>query len=124
MASSGEIPDSTPARWSAISFVVLLVAGLAGAAWQMAHRGLPQGPRDLTVLAPDGASVRLNSTDSRIPVSHGVHAFSVTPGAHELELVTATGTTLSRSLEIPLGIGPLMIEASPRPDGTLQVGVY
>lgn len=128
MLSSGEIPTTkarrTGAQWSAISLVGLLIAGLSGAAWQMAHRGMPQGPRDLTVLAPSGVEVRVDSQPSRIPVSKGVHAFSVTPGAHQLEVVTQTGDTLSRSLEIPLGVGPLMIETMPQADGSIQVGVY
>jgi hypothetical protein len=104
--------------------LAVLLAGMGGAAWQMAHRGLPDGPRDLTVLAAEGAEIALDGQTSRIPVTQGVHAFSVTPGAHTLTLSLPTGRAIERTLTVPKGIGPLMIAADAGADGTLQIGYY
>jgi hypothetical protein len=90
----------------------------------MAHRGIPDGPRDLTVLAAEGAEIALDGQTSRIPVTQGVHAFSAAPGAHTLTLSLPTGRAIKRTLTVPPGIGPLMIAADAGADGTLQIGYY
>jgi len=118
-------PAGAPrARWPTFILLAVLLAGMGGAAWQMAHRGVPDGPRDLTVLAAEGAEITLDGKTSRIPVTQGVHAFSAAPGAHTLTLSPLTGRALERTLTVPPGIGPLMIAAEAVADGSLQIGYY
>ncbi len=128
MASSGEAPVPAPApttaRWPSFVFLTVLIGGMCAAAWQAGHRGAPDTPRDLTVLAPEGAELSMDGATSRIPVAEGIHAFSVTPGAHRLEVSTPSGPGLERTLTVPPGIGPLMIEVRPGPGGQLQIGFY
>jgi len=128
MAPSTEAPDSTAratnARWPTFILLAALLVGLCAAGWGMARRGVPDGPRDLTVLAPQGARVSVDGATSRIPVAEDVHAFSVTPGAHRLALRLGEGPALERELTVPPGIGPLMIAIHPGSDGALEIGFY
>ena len=121
---SSPAPDAPRARWPSFILLSTLVLSLFGAAWQMAHRGAPSGPRDLTVLAPLGTELTVDNQESRIPIARGVHAFTVTPGPHEIILTAGSGVAQAHTLNVPAGIGPLMIEVEPGPDGALQVGVY
>lgn len=118
-------PDGVSrARWPTFILLAMLLGGMGGAAWQMAHRGVPDTPRDLTVLAAEGAVIALDGQTSRIPVTQGVHAFTAATGARTLSLSLPTGQEFKRTLTIPPGIGPLMIELGTGPDGTLQIGYY
>ena len=124
-SKASEAPDGTAkARWPTFIVLVALLCGMGAAAWQMAHRGVPDGLRDLTVLAPIGSTVTLDDHISRIPISEGVHAFSVTSGAHALSVTTEEGVVLKRELVVPAGIGPLMISVEAGPDDTLHIGYY
>ena len=128
MPTSGEVPESGPrraaARWASFVLLAVLVGGMSTAAWQMANRGPPSGPRDLMVLTPEGMALLLDGAQSRIPVTEGVHAFTVTPGTHLLEAQTAEGVGLEQTLNVPKGIGPLMINLAPVQGGKLRIGFY
>jgi len=104
--------------------MALLVGGLCLAAWQAVRRSPDETPRDLTILAPIGAGLTLDGVESRIPVAEGVHAFTVRPGPAALEVDGLDGTSLSRTLAIPAGYGPLMIEITPGPGGELRIGYF
>ena len=41
-----------------------------------------------------------------------------------LEVQTDAGQSLSRTLNIPAGSGPLLIELTPGPDGQLLIGYF
>ena len=112
------------AKWPTLILLGALIVGMSGAAWNMATRGVPSGPRDLMILAPEDCSLSLDEEASRIPVAEGVHAFGVVPGEHRLQLQTAQGTRHGHTLQVPPGIGPLMIEVRPSSGGTLEIGYY
>ncbi len=102
----------------------MLVGGLSLAAWQAVHRSPENTVRDLTILAPIGVALSLDSEGSRIPVQQGVHAFSVQPGPAQLQVTTPQGSVVSRTLNIPAGYGPLMLEVTPTSSGELQIGYF
>jgi hypothetical protein len=116
--------DTDRAPWPSITLALVLVLGMVAAAVSAVQRGEHTGPRDLTILAADGASVTVDGVPSRIPVIEGVHAYSVTPGAHMLRLETAGEPPVERSVDVPAGIGPLMIELRVAPGGGLDIGFY
>ncbi len=128
MARTGEdfppSPAPATARWPSFIFLAVLIGGMCAAAWQVGQRGVPDTPRDLTVLAPEGAKISMDGATSRIPVAEGIHAFSVTPGSHHLKVSTPGRPGLERTLTVPPGIGPLMIEVQAGPAGQLQIGFY
>jgi hypothetical protein len=117
-------PPASKAPWPAIALLGLLLSGLCLAAWQSVHRHPESTVRRLTILAPDPAILTLSGEGSRIPVAEGVHVFSVSPGAMALEVQTDSGQSLSRTLNIPAGYGPLLIELTPGPDGGLLIGYF
>jgi len=122
--SSESAPGRKIGQWARILLVIGLLAGLWTAAWQAMHRSDVNESRDLTIIGPETGTVLLDGQASRIPVAEGVHAFSVTPGDHRVELVGVNGPKLAQSITVPPGIGPVMIELRADPDGALVVGYY
>ena|GEM_PF-1771292 len=128
MATSGTAHDPQSernrARWPSFILIAVLVAGMAIAAWQSAHRSTPDGPRTLTILAPTGASLTLDGATSQVPVEEGIHVFTVRPGQRTLQVEQQKGPGLEHILSVPMGIGPLMIELKADEGGQLQIGFY
>jgi hypothetical protein len=117
-------PQATKASWPAIALLGLLLSGLCLAAWQSVHRHPESTIRRLTILAPEPATLTLSGESSRIPVAEGVHVCSVSPGPMALEVQADSGRALSRTLNIPAGYGPLLIELTEGPDGHLLIGYF
>jgi hypothetical protein len=117
-------PAAPRRKWAAIGCLGLLIAGLTVSAYQAVHRSPADTERGLTVLAPAGAKLTLDGARSDIPVAEGVHAFRVRPGPAALEVAAPGHGTLSRTLDIPAGYGPLMIEITAGPGGELRIGYF
>ena len=111
-------------RWPTIVLPAGLILGLTCAAVRATFQDIADHDRNLTILAPEQASLTVDATASRIPVVAGVHAFSVRPGPHRLELELPSGTRLSKAIDVPAGYGPLMLEITTDESDKLQVGYF
>ncbi len=101
-----------------------MVAGLSFAAiraWTWPDR---IRPRQLVVTAPEGTSVSIKDGPKPSDVTRGVHAWMVTPGPLTLVITQGGGSTSEAPLEIPKGLGTLMLDLQVDDAGDLQLGYF
>lgn len=111
-------------RATAPLLAAMLVAGLSFAAfraWTWSDRAQA---RTLIVVAPEQATVSIVDGPRPMDATLGVHSWTVQPGPLTLSVVPMSGETQQTQIEIPRGLGGLMLELSFDATGQLQLGYF
>jgi hypothetical protein len=79
--------------------------------------------RNLIVIGPETADLNLSGTVKQLSVTNGVYAWSVLPGPYTLTVQQAASST-DLQISVPPGLGGLMLEVKPGPNGDLMLGYF
>ncbi len=103
---------------------VVLVAGLGFAAVRALTWPDRVRPRQLVILAPEGAEVGISGGLKPLDAREGVHSWSVNPGPLTLTVTPEDGTPKSTEITVPKGLGSLMLELRFDERGELLLGYF
>ena len=116
--------DRRPQSRMSLAFVLVLAAGLVFAAVQAWYWPDVVRPRNLIVVGPESADLHLSGDPIQLSVTDGVYAWSVKPGPYTLSVTRSDFPVEKLELEVPNGLGGLMLEIRQGPDGNLLLGYF
>ena len=116
--------DASPRSGTGLLLGVALVAGLGFASYRALTWPDKVRPRQLVVLAPQGAQVAVDDGLQPLDAREGVHSWSVTPGPLTLTVTPPKGAPQTTGITVPKGIGSLMLELRFDERGELMIGYF
>ena len=116
--------DSPTRGGTGLLLGVALVAGLSFASFRALNWPDKIRPRQLVVLAPEGAEVAIVDGTAPLDAREGVHTWSVTPGPITLTVTPESGPPQSTGITVPKGLGSLMLELRFDERGELLIGYF
>ena len=103
---------------------ITLVGGLGLASFRALNWPDKVRPRQLVVLAPEGAEVAIVDGTAPLDAREGVHTWSVNPGPITLTVTPESGSPQSTGITVPKGLGSLMLELRFDERGELLIGYF
>ena len=105
-------------------FAILFVVGMVAAAWRAHTSSDVERARNLIVVAPDGTQIRTIDGPELLDQTQGVHTWSVLPGTLTLEVNFVDHPPQQTTVEIPKGLGGLMLAVNPDESGELVLAYF
>jgi len=102
----------------------MMIAGLSFAAYRAWSWPERIRPRQLVVTAPEGTTVSIKNGPKPSDITRGVHAWMVNPGPLTLVITQEAGSQSEAPLDIPKGLGTLMLDLQYDEAGDLQLGYF
>ena len=116
--------DGGPQSRLSLVFALMLAAGMCFAAVQAWYWPGVVRPRNLIVVGPESAELHLSGDPVQLSVTNGIYAWSVSPGPYTLKVTRPDFPVEKLDLEVPRGLGGLMLEIKQGPNGELLLGYF